>query len=109
MKRLYSIILIIILAAFVSGCCCGQPKESLKTVQNAGFVKIVADPDSADVYVDGVLTGTAREFDGRTQILQLKAGRHKIELKKEGYFPYSREMMVGAGSQEEFKVKLSKE
>lgn len=107
MKRSNIVILSVIFSAFLISACCGMPKRSVSTVSNAGFLKIVANPDDADVYIDGTLVGKAREFDGRKQVLQLESGRHKIEIKKDGYHSYSRDTMVGAGATDEFKVTLS--
>jgi hypothetical protein len=109
MKRSYTYILTIILAAFLISSCCGMPKTSVSTISNAGFVKITASPEDADVYIDGTRVGTAMEYDGRKQVLELESGKHKIEIKKEGYHSYSREVMVGAGATENIKVTLSKQ
>lgn len=108
MKRYYITSLLIILAAFLISSCCGMPKKSVSTVANAGFVKITADPEDADVYVNDAHVGKAAEFNGKKQVLELSAGRYKIELKKDGYYNYSREMMVGAGATEDLKVTLEK-
>jgi uncharacterized membrane protein len=85
-----------------------MPKKTLSTIPNAGFLKIIANPEDADVYIDGTVVGKAMDFDGRKQILELAAGRHKIEIKKDGYHSYFRDIMVGAGATEDFKVTLSK-
>jgi uncharacterized membrane protein len=108
MKRYYTTTLLIVLAAFLISSCCGMPKKSVSTVANAGFIKIIADPESADVYVNDAHVGKASEFNGKKQVLELSAGRYKIELKAEGYYSYSRDMMVGAGATEDLKVTLEK-
>ena len=107
MKKIYTVTLILALLSFVAGACCGLPKTSLSTVANEGFVKILAVPEDADVYINGVNSGAAKNYDGKKQVMALPAGRHKIEIKKQGYHPYSREMMVGAGATETIKITLS--
>lgn len=109
MKKIYSISLLIILSAFVFSGCFGRPQSELSTVSNSGFLKIIAIPDDAQVYIDGVLTGSARDFDGRVKVLELTSGKHKIELKAQGYYSYSRDVMVGARATKDFNITLSKE
>ena len=107
-KRNFTFIITILLTVFLMSACCGMPKKSLSTVSNVGDVKITANPESAEVYLDGALVGKAKNFDGSPNVLQLESGRHSIEIKADGYNSYSREMMVGAGATETISVILMK-
>src|SRR4029079_13291719 len=48
-------------------------------------VRTLVEPAKTKVYVDRYYAGTADDFDGMFQRLNLSAGRHEITLKLEGY------------------------
>jgi PEGA domain len=50
-----------------------------------GNLKLKVKPRAAKVYVDGYFVGTVDEFDGSFQKLALNTGRHKVEVKADGY------------------------
>jgi hypothetical protein len=50
-----------------------------------GNLKLKVKPRNAKVYVDGYYVGVIDEFDGAFQKLTLNGGRHKVELRAEGY------------------------
>jgi hypothetical protein len=62
-----------------------------------GSVRLKAEPASARVYIDGALAGTVDDFDGLSNHLKLEAGKHQLELRADGYEPYSTEIEVKAG------------
>ena len=51
----------------------------------AGTVEIDVRPRKADVYVDGVYAGRARDYDGRWDVLYLNPGIRAVELRRDGY------------------------
>jgi hypothetical protein len=53
--------------------------------QDQGNLKLKVKPRNAKVYVDGYYVGLVDEFDGAFQKLTLNGGRHKVELRAEGY------------------------
>ena len=53
--------------------------------QDQGTLKLKVKPRNAKVYVDGFYVGLVDEFDGAFQKLTLNGGRHKIELRADGY------------------------
>jgi len=71
---------------------CGTPREATIGVGNEGALKIVCDPSDAEVSIDGVSMGEANRYDGKPGYIKLSSGTHKVELKKEGYAPYFREV-----------------
>jgi len=89
---------------FVLGC--GLPQETRRGVGNEGFLMILANPDDAEVYVDGTLAGKAGEFVKNP--LELKSGTHKIELRKAGFAPEMQEVYVGNQSRHTMKINLKK-
>ena len=50
-----------------------------------GNLKLKVKPRAAKVYVDGYFVGTVDEFDGSFQKLALNSGRHKVEVKADGF------------------------
>ena len=53
--------------------------------QDQGNLKLKVKPRNAKVYVDGFYVGLVDEFDGAFQKLTLNGGRHKLELRADGY------------------------
>ena len=50
-----------------------------------GNLKLKVKPRAAKVYVDGYFVGTVDQFDGAFQKLALNTGRHKVEVKADGF------------------------
>lgn len=88
--------------------CCSGPTSQVKTIGNEGRIKLQIEPDDAAVYVDGDKKGEAAKFNGDSEYLIVPSGFHKLEIKKEGYKPYSRKLYSGNAIQE-IKVILSEE
>ena len=69
-------------------------------------LSIQANPDDAEVYVDGRLAGRAGKYE--SDPLELSSGTHKIEFLKAGYISETREIYVGNQSRHTLKVNLRK-
>lgn len=54
-----------------------------------GNLLLQCEPSDAEVYVDGVLQGVCTDFGGGPKGLQVGVGLHRIDVKKEGYWPYT--------------------
>ena len=65
----------------------GAPRsEPASTTHVTGSIRLKVSPDTAKVYIDGVLAGTASEFDGLvSHHLTLEGGSHQFELRADGY------------------------
>jgi hypothetical protein len=83
-----------------------MPQETRRGVGNEGFLLIQADPDDAEVYVDGRLAGRAGKYE--SDPLELSSGTHKVEILKVGYVSETREIYVGNQSRHTLKVNLRK-
>jgi PEGA domain-containing protein len=59
--------------------------SSSRYYQEQGNLKLKVKPRDAKVYVDGYFVGPVDEFDGSFQKLALNGGRHKVEIKADGY------------------------
>ena len=66
----------------------GAPAEGA-----TGLVKVTAQPEGADIWVDGAFVGNAPAQ------LKLAPGKHRIQVIKEGYKNWEKEITVMAGSE----------
>jgi hypothetical protein len=55
----------------------------------SGDVVLRCEPPDSEVYLDGVIQGLCTDFRGAPRGLRVGAGLHQIEVKKEGYWPYT--------------------
>jgi hypothetical protein len=73
-----------------------------------GNLKLKVKPRSAKVYVDGYLVGTVDEFDGSFQKLALNTGRHKVEVKADGYETAEFDVLINAEQTVTFQGELKR-
>jgi hypothetical protein len=71
-----------------------QPRQSQA---NTGGVSFEISPGTAEVFIDGSYVGTAGEFTPTTQPLGLTPGRHRIEIRAQGYRTMNFDADVVAG------------
>ncbi len=62
-----------------------------------GGVRIQDAPGDAEVFADGYYMGTADDFDGVFQHMNLEAGPHHIEIREPGYEPIEFDVRVEPG------------
>lgn len=74
------------------------------TVQHEQYsdVTVVSDPEYGEIYIDGQFAGNCPAN------LHLKAGRHSVVVKKDGYKDYHREMTLVEDSKLTVRATLSK-
>lgn len=74
-------------------------------VRASGWVHILVDPPDAEVYLDGI-----KMDRGEDQAYEEGAltGRHRVEVKKEGYHDYVSYVMVHQAVKERLKISLKK-
>lgn len=77
-------------AAVLPGC---FPKGQIYGVENVGGLIFLVNPPDATVVLDGVVQGKASDFPEQ-RYLKVESGTHRLELRKEGYRTYSREVYV---------------
>ncbi|MBM4119056.1 PEGA domain-containing protein, partial [bacterium] len=70
--------------------------------QQTGTVIVSASVEGADIYVDGLFVGNAPAN------LKLSEGVHVIEVKKDGYETFKRELRVFAAGEVSLKAELKK-
>ncbi|MEW6719772.1 MAG: PEGA domain-containing protein [Thermodesulfobacteriota bacterium] len=81
---------LLVAAPLLSGC---YPKSQVYGVGNEGGLVFNVNPPDAEVVLDGVAQGAASEFT-QERYLKVSPGTHKVEIRKEGYETYSREIYV---------------
>ena len=81
-----------------------SPYDSLE-VKQAGRLSIVVQPFDAEVSVDGCQLTQKADL---TYEIGLLTGVHKVEVKREGYKPYSIEVVVEAGKIVPLAIELKK-
>ncbi len=96
------ILLLGLLALLVA---CSSPRTSVKTDGQEGTIIFKVKPSTALVYVDGVELGKARSFNGTSKVLEVTPGTHVIEVKKEGYFTFSKKVYM-SDTQEIIDIQL---
>ncbi len=74
-----------------------------------GSLRIKANPDTAKVYIDGALAGTVDDFNGLTHHLTVEAGRHELQLRADGYQPYTQDISVEIGRTMTVRASLKKQ
>jgi PEGA domain len=74
----------------------GPPPES-QTSHETGAIRLKVSPETAQVYIDGTLAGTASDFDGMVgHHLVLEVGTHQLELRADGHETFHDTIVVEA-------------
>ncbi len=84
-------------AVAVSGCAGRQEPESVAKARAllegaqtpSGNLALRCEPEDAEVYLDGVLQGLCSDFTGSPKSLRVGVGLHHVEVKKQGFWPYT--------------------
>jgi PEGA domain len=85
---------------------CSLPTQTTFGVGNDGGLTMLVIPDDAEVFVDGASMGPASQYRGHS-FIQLKGGKHLVEIKKPGYRDYREEVFV-SGNLRTMTVTLKK-
>lgn len=90
--------LAVVALACGSGCAARQDepasmaraREMMRTAEGSqGDLALRCEPPDADVYLDGVIQGVCADFSGSPSGLRVGEGLHQVEVKKEGFWPYT--------------------
>ena len=88
-----SIVLPLVVLALVSAC--SGPISAVRVPDNRPAIAIQGAVADAILYVDGLSMGAAQQFDGRTQVLLLEPGPHKVEVISRGKRVLSEQIFLG--------------
>jgi len=102
-------LLLVSLLGVVGLLACSAPHTRISSLENQGMIRLVVEPDSAHVYIDGQDKGRVEVYEDEDTPLILPAGLHKLQIKEDGYKPFQREVYLGGGSVHEIKITLEKE
>jgi uncharacterized protein YkwD/tRNA A-37 threonylcarbamoyl transferase component Bud32 len=72
-----------------------------------GVIAITVNEPNPDVYVDGANASAAWTDGGRKTEVRVTPGRRRVEIKKTGFRPVSRELLVAEGGREALSAELS--
>lgn len=76
--------------------------------EDQGNLRLKVKPRDAKVYVDGYFVGTVDSMDGVFQKLALNGGRHRVEVKADGYQPEQFEIVITPGETATYEGELKK-
>lgn len=79
-------------AAVLPGC---FPKGQVYGVGTVGGLIFQVNPPDATVVLDGVVQGKASDFP-EERYLKVESGTHRLELRREGYRTFSRDVYVSS-------------
>ncbi|WP_395844524.1 hypothetical protein [Archangium violaceum] len=90
----------LVLGGLMLGCASGpervqspaadKARELLRSTRSrGGNLLLRCEPSDAEVYLDGVVQGVCTDFGGGANGLQVGVGLHRIDVKKDGYWPYT--------------------
>jgi hypothetical protein len=74
---------------------CSGPISAVRVPDNRPAIAIQGAAADAILYVDGLSMGAAQQFDGRTQVLVLEPGPHKVEVISRGKRLLSEQIFLG--------------
>ena len=86
----------------------GAANEARYARGEQGNLKLKVKPRSAKVYVDGYFVGFVDQFDGAFQKLALNTGRHKVEIKADGFETAEFDVLITASRTVTFQGELKR-
>lgn len=67
-----------------------RAREMMRSAETArGDLLLRCEPSDAEVYLDGVIQGVCSDFGGSPMGLKVGEGLHQVEVKKDGFWPYT--------------------
>jgi hypothetical protein len=74
-----------------------------------GNVTLAVEPEDAEVAVDGVTQGLARDFDGKAGALRLSPGPHQLRLTRSGFHPMELTVFAPEEGRQQLNAHLDKQ
>jgi len=84
------------------------PPYRYRYVDRSAEVRVLVEPSSAEVYVDGYLAGNVSNFDGFFHRLYLSPGAHEIVVYQDGFRSLARRMYFAPNSSLKIREKLQR-
>lgn len=95
LNRFLRSILLMLLVAAAAGC--AYPSASLTQGGQRPTIAFTGAPTNAEVLVDGIVVGTAGQYDGTTHVLVVEPGAHQIQLREAGQTIYQQRIYLASG------------
>lgn len=73
---------ILILFVMIAGC--AMPVTKVKTVDSRPTISFENAPSGAEIYLDGVKSGLASQFDGEPNVMTIESGTHHLVIMNNG-------------------------
>jgi hypothetical protein len=83
-----------------------SPRPATVDATEASALSLRVQPEDADVFIDGQPWSRVGAPDQRL-VVHVSPGRHRVEIRKEGYVPYDAEVEVQPGLTRELNVSLT--
>lgn len=77
---------------------CAYPTTSTTQGGTSSAIYFEAFPETAEVFVDGELVGSAAQYDGTEQTLAVPTGTHAVVVRSNGTVLYDKKVYVGRDS-----------
>jgi PEGA domain-containing protein len=72
------------------------PVGQVSVAAPSGNIRLVVEPSTAQVFVDGYYVGTVDDFRNTLAGLNIDAGRHRLEFRADGYEPLALDVKIEA-------------
>ena len=76
---------------------CALPQTTVRTGSTQPSLVVKGAPDGSTLFVDGLLIGSARQYDGNPKVLAVLEGLHKVEIRQGTAIVYSEKAFVSNG------------
>ncbi len=87
----------IIAALLITLSGCSLPQTTVRTGSPNASLVVTGAPVGAVLYVDGIASGSATQFDGNPNTLAVLEGVHQVEIRKGTEILYHDKIFVGSG------------
>jgi hypothetical protein len=81
-----------------------RPVRSIRSPGHFGLLVLQVQPGDAQVFIDGELWGSLAGLNGLS--IHLTAGRHRLEIRKDGFATFSTDVDIRQGETAPLNVKL---
>ncbi len=86
-----------------------EPQPAPQVNPPSGALRFETIPDAAQVFVDGMYVGVAEDFSSSGRALELDPGRHRVELRAEGYRAAGFDVLIGSNQITRYRGDLERE
>ena len=104
MARPISFLLALVVASTVAVGCGAGPFRHADVGSDEAYLRFLGGKDGQRVYVDGVLRGSASEFNGAPGVLAIAPGLRTVDVREGATLLMSERVYVGTGVTKTFQL-----